>query len=84
MSTTEIHLKLPEPLVADLEKEARYRGLPRAHLLGEAVAQYLARAEAERIGREMAAYAEELGPDSGEFVAETDAYTVQRLLEETE
>jgi hypothetical protein len=84
MSTPDIHLKLSETLLARLEKEARHRGLPRAHLLREAVAEYLARAEAERIQREMEAYAEALAPNSEEFILETDAHTVQRLLEETE
>ena len=84
MSTSDIHLKLPEALLASLEREAQHQGLPRAHLLREAVTEYLARAEAERIDRELEAYVEEMAPYSGEFVAETDAHTVERLLRETE
>ena len=84
MSTTDLHLKLPEPLLAGLEREARYQGLPRAHLLREAVAEYLTRAEAKHIADEMAAYVEEMAPYSGEFVAETDEHVTELLLRETE
>jgi hypothetical protein len=84
MTIIDIHLTLSEELLASLEKEARERRLPRAHLLREAVAEYLARAEAARVRREMETYAEELAPNSGEFIADTDAHVVQRLLEETE
>ena len=84
MDTADIHLTLSEALLASLDREARQRGVPRARLLREAVAHYLAWTQAQRIEQQMKDYAEALAPHSGEFVGETDAHTVQRLLVETE
>lgn len=80
----DIHLTLPEGLVANLDKLARGRGVRRSQLLREAVADYLNRMEAERIDREMYEYADALGPHSAEFVRETEAHTMERLMETAE
>jgi metal-responsive CopG/Arc/MetJ family transcriptional regulator len=82
--TADIHLILSESLLADLDQQARERGVRRAQLLREALAEYLDRIESQRIDREMSDYADALAPSSGEFVSETDAHTVHRLLDETE
>ena len=81
---TDVHLTLPEYLVAGLDRMARQRGIQRAPLVREVIAAYLTGVEAERIAQEMSEYVEALAPYSDEFVRETDAHTVQRLLEETE
>ncbi|MFQ5740023.1 MAG: hypothetical protein ACE5JX_13535 [Acidobacteriota bacterium] len=79
----DIHFALPRMLLAELDRVARERGLRRAHLLREAVVEHLKRTEAEGVEREMQDYAEALAPSSKDFVDETDAHTVQRLLRET-
>jgi len=83
-NNADIHLSLPEHVLVDLDRLAQQRGVRRAHLLREVIAEYLTRMETERIEQEMKEYAEVLAPHSGEFVRETEAHTVQRLLEETE
>jgi metal-responsive CopG/Arc/MetJ family transcriptional regulator len=80
----DIHLSLPENLLVGLDHVAQRRGVRRAHLVREVIAEYVDRIEAERLEEEMADYVEALAPYSGEFVAETDAHTVERLLRETE
>ena len=80
----DVHLTLPEELVASMDALALQRGVRRAHLVREALAEYIDRAEKERIRQEMQAYVEALAPYSSEFVLETEAHVVQRLLEATE
>jgi len=82
--SVDIHLTLPEGLLAALDREARERGLRRAQLLREVVADFLRRLEAERTGREMASYADQMAEDSGEFVGETGPHVARRLLKDTE
>lgn len=80
----DIHLTLPEGLVVTLDELARGRGVRRSQLLREAVAEYLSRLQAELIDREMHDYADALGPDSAEFVRETEIHTMERLTETAE
>lgn len=80
---TDIHVALPETLVTGLDRVARERCVRRAHLLREAVIEFLERVEAERIEREMTNYANTLASHSKDFTTETDAHTIQRLLMET-
>ena len=80
----EIHLALPQTLLAGLDRAARDRGVRRVSLVREALASYLDQIESERRDREMENYAEALAPHSGEFVAESDQHTVEQLLSETE
>ena len=82
--TTDIHVNLPDSLLLVLDRVARERGVRRTHLLREAIEEYLKRIEAEQIEQEMQDYAEALGAHSADFVEETDAYTVERLLRETQ
>jgi predicted transcriptional regulator len=82
--TTDLHVALPNALVADLDRLARERGVRRVHVLREAVAEYVVRAEAERVAAEMRAYVADLADAGGEFVAETEAHTVERMLREVE
>ena len=79
-----IHIVLPDALLADLDRLAREQGVRRVHLVREAIAEYLKRDASDRIEREMRAYVEALADHSGEFVAQTDAQAVERLLRETE
>ncbi|PYV07078.1 MAG: hypothetical protein DMG10_00120, partial [Acidobacteria bacterium] len=81
--TTDIHVSLPDTLLESLDRVARERRVRRAQLVREAVAGFLSRVEAERVQREMADYVEALADHSEDFVAETDAHTVHRLLRET-
>lgn len=82
--TTDLHVALPDDLVAGLDRLAKERGKRRVQVLREAVAEYLVRTEAERLTAEMKAYADDMAEHSGEFVAESEEHTVARLLEETE
>jgi metal-responsive CopG/Arc/MetJ family transcriptional regulator len=79
----DIHISLPDFLLDSLDQFAGERRLTRAHVVREAVAEYLSRKEAERIQRDMARYVDALADTSADFVAETDAHTVRRLLRET-
>lgn len=81
---TDIHLSLPASLVSAIDRVADERSVRRVHVIREAVASYLAQLEAERIDRELRAYADDLAEQSGTFTRETDAHTVERLLRETE
>lgn len=83
-TTTDLHVALPDNLVAGLDRLAEERGQRRVQVLREAVAEYLVRTEAERLVADMRAYVDEMAEHSGEFVAESDVHTVARLLEETE
>lgn len=82
--TADVHLSLPEELVANLDELASQRGMRRAHLVREVIAEYLEQVEAERIEQEMKDYVEALAPQSAEFVRETEAHTLQHLLDTTE
>lgn len=83
-SSTDLHLVLPEGLVVGLDRLAQERGQRRVQVLREAVAEYLNHAEAQRLTAEMRAYVDDLAAHSGDFVAESEAHTAVRLLEETE
>jgi metal-responsive CopG/Arc/MetJ family transcriptional regulator len=83
-ATTDLHVALPDSLVAGLDRLALERGVRRVHVLREAVTDYLVRTEAERLAEEMRAYADEMADASPEFVAETEPDTVRRLLRDTE
>ncbi len=80
----ELHVTLPEELLAGLDRIANERRVKRTSIVREAITSYLDRIESERIEREMEAYVEALAPHSGEFVAETEPDTMERLLSETE
>ena len=79
----DIHISLPNEVLERLNQIAREHRVTRALLVREAVTEYLNRKEAERIQREMTRYVEALADDSGDFVAETEAHTVRRLLRDT-
>ena len=83
-SMIDIHITVHKSLHADLEKFAAEEGTTKAHLVREAVSEYLVKAKRERIDREMRGYAERMGSDSAEFVQETDETVVAQLLEETD
>jgi metal-responsive CopG/Arc/MetJ family transcriptional regulator len=83
VKTADIRVSLAEHLIANLDELAQRRGIQRSALLREAITEYLKRAESEGITQEMGDYVEALAPYSAEFVAETDAHTVERLLNET-
>jgi predicted transcriptional regulator len=83
-TSTDLHVALPDNLVAGLDRLAEERGQRRVQVLREAVAEYLVRTEAERLVAEMQAYADEMAGHSGEFVAESGEHAAARLLEETE
>jgi metal-responsive CopG/Arc/MetJ family transcriptional regulator len=83
-NVADIHLSLSQDLLQSLDRLAYQRGMRRAHLVREVIAEYLTRMESERIEQEMNDYVEALAPHSGEFVSETEAHAVQRLLDETE
>jgi len=55
----------------------------RTELLRQVLVQFLNRREADRIDQEMAEYVDELAPQSGEFVKESERHTLSRLLKET-
>lgn len=80
----DVHLTLPEGLVATLDRLATTRGVRRAHLVREALVEYVSRAEAARIDQEIQEYVNALGPYSDEFVREHEEHTLDRLLRETE
>ena len=82
--SVDIHVALPRGMLAALDEEARGRGVRRAHLLREAITEFLRRLEAERTEREMVSYAEQMGEESGEFVGETEPHVAERLLRDTE
>ncbi len=82
--TTDLHVALPSPMVVELDRIARERGVRRVQVLREAVAEYVLRTEAERRAADMRAYVDEMADASGELVAETEAHTVERLLREAE
>ena len=48
------------------------------------IADFLDRLEKDRTGRSMREYADAMADRSADFVRETDAHTLTRLLEETE
>ncbi len=81
--TTDIHISLPDALLENLDRHARECQVTRVQLVREAVTEYLSRKEAERVQREMSRYVDALADCSDDFIAETDAHTVQRLLRET-
>ena len=81
---TDIHVSLPKGMLAELDRIARLRGMRRAHLLREAVATFLERVKKELIEKEIKSYVEDFSSHSGDFVRETDAHTIERLLRETE
>jgi metal-responsive CopG/Arc/MetJ family transcriptional regulator len=83
-TTTDLHVALPDSLVAGLDALAHERGVRRVQVLREAVADYLVRTEAERTAELMRGYVEEMGEASAELVAETEAATLTRLLRDTE
>lgn len=80
----DVHANLPESLVAELDRVAAERAVRRVTLLREAVEEYLAHVEADRIEQGMRDYVEALAPLSGQLVAETEGHTIERLLEEVE
>lgn len=82
--TTDLHVALPDTLVAGLDRLAEERGQRRVQVLREAVADYLERTEAERTAEEMRVYASEMAEFSAEFVAQTEPDAVARLLSDTE
>jgi len=82
--TANLHLLIPEELLAEIDRVARERGIRRAHLLREMTADCLRRGREERDAREMQAYAEGMGEASGDFVREAEPHVVRRLLRETE
>ncbi len=81
--TTDIHISLPDSTLESLDSLAKERRVRRIHLVREAIEEYLRRSEAERVQRRMEQYVEALADRSKEFIAETDAHTVSRLLKET-
>lgn len=83
-NAADIHLSVSERLLASVDELARRRGMRRAHLLREVIAEYLVRMETEQIEQEMNEYVDALAPYSGEIVSETEVHTVQRLLNEVE
>ncbi len=80
---TDIHVSIPDHLLEGINRIARERRTRRAQVVRQALDEFLARCEAERIQRQMDQYVEALADQSGEFIAETDAHTVRRLLKET-
>jgi metal-responsive CopG/Arc/MetJ family transcriptional regulator len=82
--TVDLHVSLPMDLIAQLDRVAGERRVKRVQVLREAVADYLKRLEAERVGREMKTYADEMAAHSGDFVRETSDHVKRRLLRETE
>jgi metal-responsive CopG/Arc/MetJ family transcriptional regulator len=81
--TVDVRVRLTEDLVTSLDQLAQQRGIQRSALLREAIADYVRRAERQRIAKEMRDYVEVMATYSDEFVSETDAHTVERLLNET-
>jgi predicted transcriptional regulator len=79
----DLHIFLQDDVLQNLGRFARERRVTRAHLVREAITEYLSRKEAERIEQEMARYVKALADESGDFIAETDAHTIHRLLRET-
>ena len=82
-TTTDLHVALPNSMVAGLDRLAHERGVRRVQVLREAVTDYLVRTEAERLAQEMRAYADEMADASTEFVAETEIDTVRGLLRDS-
>jgi metal-responsive CopG/Arc/MetJ family transcriptional regulator len=80
----DIHLSLPEEMLAELDSASQELGVKRAHLLRRAISTLLKDLEKERIAREMIKYSEEMADRSGDFVKETEGHVKRRLLEETE
>lgn len=60
---TSISVRLPDDLESQLAHEAELEGKPRAQVVREAVAEYLARKERERFMAEMVAAAKALAAD---------------------
>lgn len=81
--TTDIHVALPTPLVARLDRLAKELEIRRTELLRRVLVQFLSRMEADRTEQEMAKYVNELAPHSGEFAKESETHTLSRLLRET-
>ncbi|HEY3115568.1 MAG TPA: hypothetical protein VGK54_02395 [Chloroflexota bacterium] len=82
--TADVHLTLPSDLVTTLDEVARDQGVRRVTLVRQLIEDYLKDVKARRIEAAMRDYVETLAPFSGEFVAETEEHTVERLLRETE
>ena len=83
-ASTDLHIVLPESLVAGLDRLAQERGQRRVQVLREAVAEYLVYAEAQRLTAEMQAYVADMAEHSDAFVAENETHTMARLLESTQ
>ena len=80
----DIHLTVATDVVAGLDRLAAERGMQRAGLVREVLAAYLTKCDEEKVELAMSAYVEALAPHSDEFVRETEAHTIERLLAETE
>ncbi len=80
---TDIHVTLAAPLLAELDRVAREQRVTRVQVLRDALVAHLKALEAERVGREMASYAEALAEHSGDFVRETEKEQSRRLRRST-
>lgn len=80
----DVHLTFPEGTLRRLTQMARRLKVKRTSLVRDAVEHYLSHLEQEQLAREMAAYAEEMGEGSGQFVEESGTEVDRLLVEETE
>lgn len=84
-----ISLRLPEDLEAKLDAEARREGLPRSEIAREAIAEFLARKERERVvaafvAEARAAYGDATIRSEAIAIAEEALQTDNEALEKTE
>lgn len=80
----DIHVSVPESLDRGIRRLLKERRVSRSRLVREALALYVATAEAERQEREIRRYVDEMASHSGEFVQETQKHVAEKLLKETE
>ena len=80
----DLHLTLPDSLAEEADRLASDLGETRNSLLRRALEELIASERKRRIASEMKSYAESMARQSGEFVKETRASVVRKILKETQ
>ncbi|MBT9583793.1 ribbon-helix-helix protein, CopG family [bacterium] len=75
MALKDVHFVLQADLLDRLGSLARALDVSRNLLVRQAIEEFLALKERERLDQEMDPYIQEMAPYSGEFVAETEGET---------
>ncbi|MHB2019561.1 MAG: ribbon-helix-helix protein, CopG family [Candidatus Xenobia bacterium] len=80
----DLHVALHDEMLSNLDALSRKLKTTRNLLIREALADFIARKKREAETEEMARYAAEMAPQSGEFVAEFKADVNRALWDHTE